>query len=119
MYATILHMNQEETDESGRRDQRHSASQQDIKSIRVQVDKLSFIIGELTASIKGNDMGNPGMLPRQEQIERRLRAIEVRLDEMDIAAKKNQLYLAIAVGAICTVGGMILKGIIDYFSKNK
>ena len=112
-------MNQEEQNESIRREDRHSASQQDIKSIRIQVDKLSYIIGELTAAIKGNDTGNPGLLPRQEQIEDRLRAIEIRLDNMDLAAKKNQLYLAIAVGAVCTVGGMILKGVIDYFSKNK
>lgn len=117
--ATILHMNHEEGQERERQDQRHSASQQDIKSIKVQMDKLTYTIGELRDAIKGNDLGNPGMLPRVEQMEEEVRLLKVQFDDMALSLKKNQMYLVIAVGAISTVGGMILKGIIDYFSKNK
>jgi len=117
MHATIVRMNYEESQENDRRDQRHSASQQDIKSIKIQMDKLTYTIGELRDAIKGNDMGNPGMLPRVEQIEKEVRDLKTEVDDIALSVKKNQMYLVIAVGAISTVGGMILKGIIDYFSK--
>jgi len=115
--ATILHMNHEENAESERRDQRHTASQQDIKSIKIQMDKLTYTIGELRDAIRGNDLGNPGMLPRVEKMEQEVHDLKVLFDDMALSIKKNQMYLLLAVGAISAVAGMILNKLIDYFSK--
>jgi len=110
-------MNHEENAESERRDQRHTASQQDIKSIKIQMDKLTYTIGELRDAIRGNDLGNPGMLPRVEKMEQEVHDLKVLFDDMALSIKKNQMYLLLAVGAISAVAGMILNKLIDYFSK--
>lgn len=115
--ATILQMNQEESTERDEREERHTGTQRDIKSIKLQVDKLSGAVGELVVALKGNEFGTEGMVVRVQQIEQQQNLLNKRLDELELAAKKKEMYIVAFFTACGVVIGTIIKSIIDHAFK--
>lgn len=114
--ARILTMNTEEPGQN-ERDERHAGSQRDIKSIKVQIDKLTGEVGKLVVALKGDDLGTEGVLPRIVGIEKEVQALKARLDEMELLAKKNQMYLIAFVTTVGVVLGTLIKSAIDHLFK--
>jgi chromosome segregation ATPase len=114
------------SDPEVRRDQeeRYRQSQDDVKMMRAELNKLTGSVGDLVVAIKGNDMGTEGILGRIKAMENKLHEFEDRLDATEMEAKeakleaaKRQFYLMIIWGLTGTVVGTIFMSVINHIFK--
>jgi chromosome segregation ATPase len=119
--AAILYMNPTERNQDDR-------PFDPLRDMKKQLDQLIGHIGgmrdevaEIRTALKGNDYGTEGLVVRIEQIESwqsrvesEQRKMEAKLEEYEKAAKLNRRYLFAFFTALGTVGGTVLKIIIDH-----
>jgi len=110
-------MNQEESQEREAREERNVVTQSDIRSIKLQIDKLTGAVGELVTAFKGNDLGTEGIVARVLQIEEQQDKLKKRLDDLELASKKKEMYLLAFFAAIGVVLGTLIKTIVDHLFK--
>lgn len=117
-------MNQEENTERDEREERHTGTQRDIKSIRLQIDRLTGEVGklvvgqtEMVTAIKGNDMGTEGIVNQVLEFKKELKELKERVDNMELAAKKKEMYIVAFFAACGVVLGTIIKTVIDHAFK--
>ena len=106
MEAILLQMS-EQTNEG----QRHLDYQHDIREMRRQMDKLSGTIGELVTAFKGNDLGTDGIVATVARLEAEQEKLNDRLDKMEMATGKKQMYLAAVLVMAGAIIGAILKSV--------
>lgn len=92
-------------------------SSDNIRKMKLQLDKLSGFIGDLVEAIKGNDLGHEGLLSRLSKVEDTLHIMDQRLKEMEVSAKKREFYLLTIFTLLGALMGMAVKAIIDIFKK--
>lgn len=105
--ATILYMSTHET-------QNNDWLANSVKDMKRQMDRVSGEIGKLVVAIQGDDLGNEGILPRVQMIEKIQAEQEKRLNDIENLAKKNQRYFIGFFTVLGAVGGTILKIVIDH-----
>jgi predicted nucleic acid-binding Zn-ribbon protein len=108
------------------KEKRYRNSQDDIKVMRSELNKLTGSVGDLVVAIKGNDLGTEGMLGQMKRIQEKVAAFEDRLDAAELAAKeatieaaKKQFYLMIIWGLVGTVLGTIFMSVINHLFNTK
>lgn len=106
--ATILHMNSP-----------HETNANDwlansVKDMKRQMDRVSGEVGKLLEAIRGDDLGNEGILPRIQMLEKEQSEMRKRLVEIEGIAKKNQRYFLGFFTVLGAIGGTLLKIIIDH-----
>lgn len=120
-----------EHNEMSHREELHVQTQRDIKSIKMQVDNLSGVVGTmngtvgtLVTALKGNDMGTEGILPQvlaikieQGKIKLEQETINRRLDEVSLLKSKNQMYLIAFVAVLAAGLGAFLTAFFNYLFK--
>lgn len=110
-------MNQEETNESQKREGRYRESQDDTKIMRKQLEGISANVGEIMIALKGNDLGSDGLIKRVAAMEKVIKDLTDQLDDITVKADKRLNLLLI----ICTMGGtfmgFFLKWLTDQFKK--
>jgi hypothetical protein len=108
--ATILHMNHEENNE---REERYRASQDDVSIIRKELNKLTKAVGDLADSLRGDDLGNKGLVFRIEQVEKTADDLKKRIEDVIQRAKSRETYVRIIWGLICFVVGTVFMVILN------
>ena len=110
-------MNQEESDEKDASDERHLGSQRDIRDIKRQIDKLSGLVGDLVTAFTGNEFGTEGIIEQMKRVVLHQAELKKRLDDLELATQKKQLYLLAFVTTVGIVIGGIVKSFIDHLFK--
>lgn len=115
------------SDPQTRQDQedRYRHSQDDVKMMRTELNKLTGSVGELVVAIKGDDMGTTeGIVGRIKAMESKIHEFEDRLDATEMEAKeakleaaKRQFYLMVIWGLTGTVVGTIFMSVINHLFK--
>jgi hypothetical protein len=122
-----ISMNTQEQSEKNEREERYRVSQDDVSVIRKEVNKLTQVVGELAneqrdlaQSLRGNNLGNKGLINRIEigeqtinEVKESVDGLTKRLDKIVAEAKSRETYVRIIWGLICFVVGTIFVAIID------
>lgn len=117
MQAILYNMNQEESKERSDREDRHTGTQRDIRDIKFQMDKLTGVVGDLVTALKGNEFGTEGMVAQVRAIIDEQTALKKRLDDLELANSKKQMYLIAFVTTVGVVIGTLIKTAIDHIFK--
>lgn len=109
--------------ENEERENRYRISQDDTALIRREVNKLTIVVGDLAQALRGNDLGNIGLIGRLEVVEAAQKALYKRLEDVIQHAKSRETYIRIIWGLICFVVGtvfmVILNRIVPVFAPKK
>jgi len=122
-----INMNPQEQADKSEREERYRVSQDDVSVIRKEVNKLTQVVGELAneqrdlaQSLRGNNLGNKGLINRIEigeqtinEVKESVDGLTKRLDKIVAEAKSRETYVRIIWGLICFVVGTIFVAIID------
>lgn len=95
-------------------DSRSAMGKDDVRDLKRQLDKLTGAVGELVVAFKGNDLGTQGMVARVHEIEEQQRALKNRLDELELATKRKEMYVMAIIGLAGIVIGSLIKTLFDH-----
>lgn len=104
-------MNNEEKND---RESRYRDNQDDVRIMRQELNKLSGAVGDLVDCLKGNDFGEDGLVKQFKALKDETYRLKGRLDAIELSAKVNQKAWRIVYILLGTVGGTVLKIIIDH-----
>ena len=110
-------MNDQESHERDAREERHTGTQRDIRDIKYQLDRLSGEVGKLITAFTGNEFGTEGIVEQMKRVIIEQASLKKRLDDLELATTKKQLYLLAFVATLGVVAGSIIKSIIDHLFK--
>lgn len=107
-------------------EEQYSARNQDLGIIRRSVDMMGLKLGEMnlemskmSTALKGDDVGNYGVVPRLKILEEEQKAIRENVKELLRAQKSREKLLL----AIYTLGGILvstlIRAIFEYLTKAK
>jgi hypothetical protein len=106
------------------KEHRYTATLDEFKQMRKQMEEQTRVLEKLTTAIAGNDVGTIGLVKQYADmrleyvaLKERVGQLEETILEMQIQAKTNSRIWKIVYGLLGIVGGTVFKALIDKISK--
>lgn len=107
-------MAQEDSNE--KKERRYEESQDDTRIIRREIEKAIRANGEVLNALKGDGLGNPGMVKRLETLETNFSELKDTMDEVLLKTNKKANQLAIIMIMAGTFFGIFIHWLTEQFT---
>lgn len=98
---------------ANKREKRYEESQDNIRLMRKELDRNLKANGDVLNALKGDGLGNPGMISRVETLEEKFSELKDTMDDLLVKTNKKQTQLNVIIGMGGVFVGIFIKWVFE------